>query len=372
VARVDLANRLGLLGEPDAAELLRREAVRRVRSPEELSNVRRALLGAERYPGQLFEEKYEATASDQARLDVVRRFLELAPHDSRLRRRLLALLEAMNRPAEILELSRQLRSDPFADAWLLADAASALHRVGADAEARRTFGELSERAPKDPWVRGLLGDRLRAEGWFDDATEAYATLEELVPDDARATLRSALAHAGAGRIDIAERLLTRVARTGGRSGDANFVELGRQLGRILAESTLASSTRQPSAEEATRLRRLALELSQAETSAIVLVRAEAGAPDLKLRLTASATDKSEREPDIAVPGLGLYLFRTATEEPLADVLGRLKVAGPAELPPSRPIRLRADALPARPGTAATLVSRELTLPNDGKQLAFAP
>jgi len=105
----------------------------------------------------------------------------------------------------VLELSRQLRGDPFADAPLLADAASTLHRLGADLEAHRTFGELSERAPRDPWVRGLLGDRLRSEGWFDDASEAYATLEELVPDDARATLRSALAHAGAGRVDIAER-----------------------------------------------------------------------------------------------------------------------------------------------------------------------
>lgn len=372
VARVDLANRLGLLGEADAAQLLRREAVRRVRSPEELANVRRALLGSERYPGNVFEDKYRAAPNDQQRLQVVQRFLELAPHDSRLRRRLLALLEALNRPAEISELSRQLRSDPFADALLLADAASALHRIGSDAEARRTFGELSERAPKDPWVRGMLGDRLRAEGWFDDASEAYATLEELVPEDARATLRSALAHAGAGRLDIAERLLTRVARTGGRSGDGDFVELARGLGRILAEEALSSTRRKPSAEEATRLRRLALELSQAETSAIVLLRAEAGAPELKVRLTTSETDKSQREPDIAVASLGLYLFRTSTQEPLDKVLGRLSVTGPTELAPSRPIRLRVDALPARPGAEAPLVTRELTLPSDGKQLALAP
>jgi hypothetical protein len=254
----------------------------------------------------------------------------------------------------------------------LADAASALHRIGADAEARRTFGELSERAPKDPWVRGMLGDRLRAEGWFDDASEAYATLEELVPEDARATLRSAMAHAGAGRVDIAERLLTRVARTGGRSGDSDFVELARQLGRVLAEVTLSSTSRKPSVEEATRLRRLALELSQAETSAVVLVRAEAGAPELKVRLAASDTDKSQREPDVAASSLGLYLFRISTLEPLDKVLGRLSVSGPSELPPSRPIRLRIDALPAHPGADAPLVTRELTLPSDGKQLALAP
>src|SRR5205085_10339903 len=149
VARVELAERLSLLGEADAASLLRREAVRRVKTPEALATVRRALLGSARYPGTLFEERYQSASNDGERLAVVRRFLELAPHDSRLRRRLLALLEALNRPAEVLELTRELRSDPFADALLLADAGSALHRIGSDLEARRTFGELSERAPKD-------------------------------------------------------------------------------------------------------------------------------------------------------------------------------------------------------------------------------
>lgn len=370
VARVALAARLALLGEPDAAALLRREAVRRVRSPEELSSVRRALLGSERYPGSLFEDRYKAAANDQDRLVVVRRFLELAPHDSRLRRRQLALLEALNRPAEILELSRQLRSDPFADALLLADAASALHRTGADLEAHRTFGELSERAPKDPWVRGLLGDRLRAEGWFDEASEAYATLEELVPDDARATLRSALAHAGAGRLDIAERLLTRVARTGGRGQSAELGELARQLGRILAEAALSSTARKPSAEEATRLHRLAADLAQAEASTIVLVQAEAGAPELKVRLAGVGADKSLREPDVAAPSLGLYLFRTSATDAPQKLVERLSIASPSELSPARPLRARVDALP--PNSDGALFTRELTLPSDGKVLALAP
>ncbi len=369
--RVELAARLALLGEADAALLLRREAVRRVKTPEELARVRRALLGSERYPGTVFEERYKAAANDQDRLAVVRRFLDLAPHDSRLRRRLLALLEALNRPAEVMELARQLRNDPFADALLLADAASALHRAGADLEAQRTFGELSERAPKDPWVRGLLGDRLRAEGWFDEATEAYATLEELVPDDARATLRSALAHAGAGRLDIAERLLTRVARTGGRGGNADFGELARQLGRILAHSALASSARRPSDEEATRLRRLAADLAQAETTTIVLVQAEAGAPELKVRLAGAGADKTLHEPDVAAEGLGLYLFRTSPTESPQKLMERLSLSGPSSLAPSRALRIRVDALPPT-GDATSLVTREFTLPSDGKVLALSP
>lgn len=363
-ARVELASRLALLGEADAAALLRREALRRVRTPEELSGVRRALLGSERYPGALFEERYKAAPSDTERLNVVRRFLELAPHDSRLRRRQLALLEALNRPAEVSELARQLRADPFADARLLIDAASALHRVGADAEARRSFGELSERAPNDPWVRGLLGDRLRSEGWFDDATEAYAALEALVPGDARATLRSALAHVGAGRVDIAQRLLLRVAQSGGRAGSGELGELARQLGRISAEAALGGP-RPPSTEEATRLRRTASELSQADSRAVLLVRAEAGAPELQARLIND--DKSRREPDIASTSLGLYLFRTQSGEPPQKLLERLSLTGPAELAPSRPRKAQVDVLV----TGQPLLSRELTLPNDGKPLALS-
>ncbi|HYQ17021.1 MAG TPA: tetratricopeptide repeat protein, partial [Polyangiaceae bacterium] len=367
IPRVSLAAQLALLGEADAAALLRREAVRRARDPDELSNVSRALIGSERYPGTLFEERYKAATDDQGRLEVVRRFLELAPHDSRLRRRQLALLENMKRGPEVAELSRQLRSDPFADARLLADAASALHRLGADLEARRTFGELSERAPQDPWVRGWLGDRLRTEGWFDEATEAYTTLESLVPDDARATLRLALSHAGAGRLDLAERLLTRVARSGGRGASAELGDLARQLGRILARAALSSSSRAPSAEEATLLRRAAAELSQAETGTVLLVQAEAGAPELKLRLV--NPDKSEREPDVAAPSLGLYLFRVSGAESPQALLERVRISGPSELLPARPLRARLDALSANP--ELPLVTRELTLPN-GKELALAP
>jgi tetratricopeptide (TPR) repeat protein len=368
VGRVELASRLALLGEPDAAALLRREAVRRVQSPEELGRVRRALLGSERYPGTLFEERYKAAASDAARLRVVRHFLELAPHDSRLQRRLLALLEAMHRPAEVLELARELRNDAFADASLLADAASALHRAGADAEARRTFGELSERAPKDPWVRGLLGDRLRREGWFDDATEAYATLEELVPDDARATLRSALSHAGAGRLDLAERLLMRVARTGGRSGNGELGELARQLGRVLAQLALSSRAHPPSSDEAAQLRHLAGELSRAETGTVLLVRADAGARELEVRL--AGPDESLTEPDVAAPSLGLYLFRSSSAEPPERLLSRLQVSAPSELSPSRLLAVRADALPA--ATDAGVSTRQFALASDGKPLVLAP
>jgi hypothetical protein len=164
--------------------------------------------------------------------------------------------------------------------------------------------------------------------------------------------------------------LTRVARTGGRAGNGELGELGRQLGRVLAEAALSNPKRQPDPEEAAHLRRLATELSQAETASILLVQAEAGAPELKVRL-ASSTDKTLREPDLAAPSLGLYLFRSSSREPGAKLLERLSISAPSELNPTRPLHARVDVL-ATPGSEAALTTRELSLPSDGKALALAP
>jgi Mg-chelatase subunit ChlD len=366
--RVELAEQLDLAGESDAAALIRREAVRRVQSPEELAAVRGLLLGTERYPATVFEQRYRAAAGDAQRLEVVARFLELAPHDSRLRRRQVALLDALGNKPEIAELARVLRSDPFADAELLCDAASALRRAGFDAEARRTFGELAERAPRDPWTRALLGDRLRAEGWFDEATAAYAVLEELVPEDGRAALRAALAHAGAGRVDIAERLLSRVAQTGGRAGDSGLGELARQLGRSIAGEALSQKPALDPAE-AGALRRVARELAEPDTSHVLLLRAEGARADLKIELqTGAGPTKETRAPDVAASSLGLYLFRVGGDTPLGA--HRLSASRPATLAPAAPITLRVDTLPAMAAVDAPFQSERRVLPHDGKAVEF--
>ncbi len=241
VARVRVARELERSGEVDAAGMLRREAVRRARSPEELRAIAHALLGDEHYPVGTFRKRYEAAPEPAAKLAVVRRFLALAPHDARLRRRLLALLEALKMNQELADEVRRLRCDPFADAGLLADAASALRRLGDVDEARRAFGELAERAPSDPWARAFLGDRLRNEGWFDDAAQAYTVLADLAPDEPAAVLRLALAHAGAGRLDIAVRLLARVAQTGGRAGGLKLGDLAARLSLARLAEALAQA-----------------------------------------------------------------------------------------------------------------------------------
>ncbi len=368
VARVQTARELDRAGEVDAAALLRREAVRRARSPQELRAIARELLGDEHYPTGIFRKRYTAAPDDAARLAVVRRFLALAPHDARLRRRLLALLEDMKMNQELAEEVRRLRRDPFADAALLADGASALLRLHDEAEARRTFGELAERAPDDPWARAFLGDRLRNEGWYDDAAQAYAVLAELVPDEPAAVHRLALAHAGAGRIDIAVRLLARVAQTGGRAGDARLGELAARLSLVRLAEARARPNLPP--EEAARMERASLELPRPPGATLILIEAPAGARAVDAVLLRGAKDaREERRPEVAAEGIGLYALRIDPGDGSPATL-RLKRA--PELQPARPARVRVHALvPAGESKAPRLVTTEVELPFTGKAVDLA-
>jgi len=364
LARVAVARELDRAGEADAAALIRREAVRRARSAEELHAVERALVGDERYPAGIFRKQYKA-AGDAGHLAVLRRFLALAPHDPHLRRRLLAVLEAAGDKQQLADEVRRFRRDPFTDAGLLADGASALRRIGDEAEARRAFGELAERAPSDPWARAFLGDRLRNEGWFDDAAEAYAVLDQLVPDDPGALLRLALAHAGAGRLDIAERMLSRVAQTGGRAGDAKLGDLAGRLALSLLAEALARPDLAPL--DADRLSRAALELPRPAGATILLVRAPAGAQAIEATLVRGAIPgqaREDRAPEVAAAGIGLYTLRL---DPGDVSKVSLRLRRPAELSPAQPTKVRVDALvPDGEGKPPRLVTTEVELPFSGK------
>jgi tetratricopeptide (TPR) repeat protein len=363
--RIGVARQLETAGEADAATQLRREAVRRAKSPDELHRIQVALIGEERYPAGAFKKQYNAASDDKGRLGVVRRFLGIAPHDARLRRRLLALLESMGMKQELAEEVRRFRRDPFADAGLLADGASALRRIGDETEARRAFGELAERAPEDPWARAFLGDRLRNEGWFDDATAAYTVLGDLLPDDPASILRLALAHAGAGRLDIAERMLARVSQTGGRAGDGRLGELAGRL----AHDLLAEARQKPgvAADDLARLTRASLELPFPAGATLVLLRAPAGAQALDVTLVRGPRDaREERAPEVAAEGIGLYTLRIdpSSTEGAGAVL---RLRRPANLAPAQPTKVRLDALvPQGVGKPPRLVSTEVELPISGK------
>jgi tetratricopeptide (TPR) repeat protein len=236
-ATLELANGIEREGDLEAAAFLRKEALRRA-TIAEMAHVRRMLLAREVLPRAKLEERYAKAANDRDRLAVVRAFLPFAPHSAVLRERLLVLLAALGEKEALVDEVRRLRVDPLAEAPLLADAASALRAVGLEDEARRTFGEIAERATNDPWSLALLGDRLRNEGWHEDASAAYASLLELLPGDGTSELRAALAHAGAGRVDLALRLLGRVSRTGGRSGESEIALLSERSAFVIAQESL--------------------------------------------------------------------------------------------------------------------------------------
>lgn len=312
--RLDLVSGLVSEGQLDAADYARERTTRDARSPEELRDIQERLIGDERLPLGEFKKAYGEAKDDGGRLAVVRRFLLLAPHDERLQSLLVALLLATGQKPLLLDEVRRLREDPFTSVGLLADAASALRAAGFEPESRRAFGELIERAPEDPWVRAFLGDRLRNEGYYDDATLTYGVLEHLAPDEPRVVVRQALAHAGAGRIDIARRMLLRVAETGGRSGDATLSRLARQLVNVLLSRSLELKT-SPETKEALLL--AAHEAPRPRRGALLLVQAPAAQAELELSLK-DPDGSLHHEPPFALrdPGMGLYTIeRYAAFEP---------------------------------------------------------
>lgn len=204
-----------LRSEPAVASYLKRVILRGLRSLDELSYVR-GHDGFDLEPPvdwRIFGRMWAAAGNAQARLRLVRRWLEVAPEDMDLRLRLLALLEETRGLTEAKLRARELGADPLADVKVRTAVGEFWLRQGDEAEARRVFSELVERAPLDPWARRKLGDLYRAHGWADDAYREYQTLARLRPDDDGLLLLLARAAAQAGRIDEALRLEQRLAES---------------------------------------------------------------------------------------------------------------------------------------------------------------
>ncbi len=306
LATLGIATSLEDAGDPEAAGFLRKEAIRRA-APEELAALRGALLSSERVPRTELDKQYAAAADDKGRLAVVARFLAFAPHSALLRKRQIELLASMGDKGDLLAAVRLVRLDPFADATLIAEGAHLLRKAGPDLEdeARRTYFEIAERGPNDPWGRAFLGDRLRAEGWFDDATESYEILDRLVPDDGATGIRLALAHAGAHRLDVALRILSRVEKTGGRSADKKAALIANRLAHLLIEEALAGGT--IDAEEKSLLERRLADFPAMRGSAIFVVRAEGGADPLTVSLERGPDKAREAiDPDASFSAIGIY------------------------------------------------------------------
>jgi hypothetical protein len=358
-SRLELASDLEAAGEGDAAAFVRNETLRRVTSFEELDLLSRLLREDEPDIGDELDKAYKKATTDGERLAVVRRFLILSPHSGLARRRLLSLLEALGQKETLVAEIGSLRGEPFLDAGLLAQGASALRRLGLDGEGRRVFGELIERAPRDPWTLAYVGDRLRAEGMFDEAGAAYDSLARSMPNDAGVTLRMALAHAGAGRVDVATRLLERVTQTGGRGDDGRLGELSS-----IAEAVLLAGARGgKDADVEAQLERRLLQTPLPDVESIVMVQSPPADDPVEVSVLRERGEKAEQSADLDAKVLGLSAIRIER----GDGAARILLRRPAAPGPSRPAKASVLALVlGRERGTPTLISREIDVPGDGK------
>lgn len=357
---LSVADGLSDAGESDAAAYVRAQALRRVTSASDLQAVSAALLREEPNVDAELDKAYRAARSNEARLAVVLRFLRLAPHSALGRRRLLTLLEVMGKREELVQEVARFRQDPLADAGLLAAGASALRRVGLDVEGRRAFGELIERAPGDPWTLAFTGDRLRAEGLSDDAVAVYDSLVRLMPDDPAVSLRLALAHAGAGRLDVATRLLDRVTQAGGRGDDGRLGELASIAQAVLIAAARSGSLRP---EVDAELSRRLLQTPLPDAAGLLMVRTSAADSPVQVRLARELGARGETPLELDAAAVGLSAARIER----GDGVARIRLKRDAEPGPGRPshvsvavLVLDDDRLKAR------LLSRDIDVPADGK------
>ncbi len=358
-AALNMAEQLAAAGEGDAADFMKREALRRVTSFGELQTLRARLMMAEPEIDEEFELAFKKAPNHSAQLAVVRRFLRLAPHSSLVRRRLISLLEATGQREALVREIESIRGEPFVDAGLLAQGASALRRIGYEMEASRAFGELVERAPRDPWTLAYVGDRLRAEGQFDEAVAAYSSLELAMPNDAAVGLRMALAHAGAGRLDVATRLLERVTQTGGRGDDGRLGELSSIVQAVLLANARGASDSAVRAE----LERRLLQTPLPDVKSIVLVQSAPADEPVQVSIIRDMGEKAEQSPDLDAATLGLAAVRVERGQAGTRVLLRRTI----DRGPSRPAKATVAALVlgGEHGNVK-LVTREVEVSADGK------
>ncbi len=222
-----MINLYGYLTDASARGYLRTSILRRVRTPEDLRQVRGA-FGGTFVDWVLVDQVLARATTPAARLRALRGLLVQQPESFDLRLRLLEELEVQHRTPELRRLADHMRSDPMADAGVRTAIGELYLRLGDEDDARRTFSEIVEFAPLDELARRRLGDLYRAHGWYEDAYRQYETLATIRPDDPSVLLLLAQAAAGAHRTDEALRLEQRVMETappGATGGVARIAQL---------------------------------------------------------------------------------------------------------------------------------------------------
>jgi tetratricopeptide (TPR) repeat protein len=228
-----------------AADVLYRGLLARIRTPEEMRELHRALGLTTVDPGVL-AKLVSSTPDPGQRARKLSALLVQFPDDLSLALELLNAFEDAQASVPARDLARKLRERPDADARVrtavgelylrLAERASTPEdKAGLLAEGRRAFGEIVEFASEDPVARRRLGDLLLAHGFFADAARQYETLARLTPDDAKVLLLRASAAEGQGLLEDA----LKWAEKGGASGAPDGSSGAAVTARALAATHLA-------------------------------------------------------------------------------------------------------------------------------------
>ncbi|HEY3496473.1 MAG TPA: hypothetical protein VGK73_17360, partial [Polyangiaceae bacterium] len=208
---------------PAAADAVYRFLALRVQTPAELKELHEA-LGLQRVEPSLLQDLLKKASTAAERVTLLRGTAQRFPDDTELALLVLDAYEDAGDFAGGRAWARKLRRRVDATAHLRTSVGEYYLRLsqreqGPEAardaeEARRTFGELVEFAPEDPFARRRLGDLLRAHGWYAEALRQYETLAELTPDDASVPLLRAAAAQGMGRTEEAVRWAEKAAAIG--------------------------------------------------------------------------------------------------------------------------------------------------------------
>lgn len=194
-------------------------------------------------PGQV-QQLVERTQNPLQLVQELRELTKKWPDDTALSLVLLNALEDAQDRDGARTLAQQLRARADVDAAVLTQVGELWLRLSKfeaesnknkarsvqdQAEARRAFGEIVEYSPQEPAARRLLGDLLRAHGWYDQAARQYETLGQLLPNDPGVWLLRASSAQGLGKLDEAIRWTEKVAETGAPSDDTGIANTARAM-----------------------------------------------------------------------------------------------------------------------------------------------
>jgi tetratricopeptide (TPR) repeat protein len=281
--------------DPPAAEVVYRALLTRVKSAADLRELHEA-LGLRRIDPEILDKALGAKQTGAERLALLRGSTREYPDDLELALRLLDAYEDAQDTGNGRALARslRLRSDAsthvrtaVGEYYLRLAEAGRQHKLAAalierdQIEARRTFGEIVEFAPADPLARRLLGDLLRAHGWYEEALRQYQTLARLVPDDASASLLMAAAAQGLGRTEEAVRWTEQAAKSGALDGQSELAQSSRSLASVFLAWARDEATRAGRKHDVERLRERARRLGAGDATGTVRLFLTWAHPELR-------------------------------------------------------------------------------------------